>query len=200
MWDDEDDFNEDEFQQEQDRVSNLAIVKKADELYELVTALIETFYMKNKDGDNLPFEDETEEDLSEYYDEDFDEEDIEELDEADVQTFGDHYKTLMLEDVMIISTKLRGAEAGDLYSLRMENAVIIKTRAVSLLTATFSLKMMGLSNNKYLQLLRDEIDVFRILFVQWIQTFDKTKDIPDGWGLFYDSNINYKSFDDDDSD
>jgi hypothetical protein len=105
-----------------------------------------------------------------------------------------------MEDVMIINAKLRGAEAGDLYSIRMENAVIIKTHAVSLLTATSGLKMMGLSNNKYLQLLRDEIEAFRILFVEWINSFDKTNDIPDGWGLFFDPNIEYRNFEDDEDD
>ena len=102
----------------------------------------------------------------------------------------------MMEDVMIINAKLRGAEGGDLYSIRMENAVIIKVHAMSLLTATSGLKMMGLSNNKYLQLLRDEIEEFRKLFVEWVNTFDKTNDIPDGWGLFFDPNIDYKNFED----
>jgi hypothetical protein len=203
MWEDEDDFSDEDYQKEQDRVDNLPIVKKANEIFELVTALIETFDIKNKEGEDVPFDDELEEgeELEAIFDEEhFDEEDIEELAEEDVATFGEHYKSMMMEDVMIMNAKLRGAEAGDLYSIRMENAVIIKTHAVSLLTATSGLKMIGLSNNKYLQLLRDEIEEFRKLFLEWINSFDKTNDIPDGWGLFYDPNIDYKTYDDDDDD
>lgn len=189
MWED-DDYSDEDFEKEQERVENMPIVQKANELFELVNALIETFDIKNE-APNAPFtdldarEDEDEsDDGEEEGDEDFDEEDAEELDEEDIKTFAEHYKGLMMEDVMIINAKLRGAEAVDLYSQRMENAVVIKIHAVSLLTATSGLKMMGLSSNKYLQLLRDEIEAFRKLFVDWVASFDKTNDIPDDWGLF----------------
>jgi hypothetical protein len=206
MWEDEDDYSDEDFKKEHERVENLPIVLKANEIFELVNALIETFDIKNKEGEDVPFSDEEEEELEAIFDEedldddDFNEEDAEELDEEDIKTFGEHYKSIMMEDVMIMNAKIRGAEAGDLYSIRMENAVIIKTHAVSLLTATSGLKMMGLSNNKYLQLLRDEIEEFRKLFLEWIQSFDKTNDIPDGWGLFFDPDIDYKNYDDEEDD
>jgi hypothetical protein len=186
MWEDDEDFSDEEYKKEYERVENLPIVQKANELYELVTALIETFDIKDKEGEeDIPFADEEEDEEDDFF-------------EEDVKSFGEHYKSIMMEDVMIISAKLRGAEGGDLYSIRMENAVIIKVHAMSLLTATSGLKMMGLSNNKYLQLLRDEIEAFRKLFVEWINSFDKTNDIPDGWGLFFDPTIDYKNFEDDD--
>jgi hypothetical protein len=196
MWDD-DDYNDDDFDKEQERVESMPIVQKANELFELVNALIETFDIKNEnpnapftDSDELEEEDEHDDEEEEFDEEEFDEEDAEELDEEDIKTFAEHYKGLMMEDVMMMNAKLRGAEAADLYSLRMENAVVIKIHAVSLLTATSGLKMMGLSNNKYLQLLRDEIEAFRKLFVEWVNSFDKTNDIPDDWGLFSDPNSN----------
>jgi hypothetical protein len=198
MWndDDDDDFDLDK---EHERIENLPIVKKADELYEIVMALIETFDIKNREGEDVPFKGHmTEEEMRERYGEpEFDEEDedMRELDEEDIKSFGEHYRSMMMEDVMMISAKLRGAEGGDLYTLRMENATIIKMHARSLLTTTSGLKMMGLSNNKYLQLLRDEIEEFRKLFVEWINSFDKMNDIPDGWGMFYDPNIDYDSQD-----
>lgn len=200
MWEDDENFSDEDYNKEQERVANLPIIKKANELFELVNALIETFDIKDKEGEeNIPFADEVDEqntDFGEEDEDDFDEEEAEELDEEDLKSFGEHYKGIMMEDVMIINAKLRGAEGGDLYSIRMENAVIIKVHAMSLLTATSGLKMMGLSNNKYLQLLRDEIEEFRKLFVEWVNTFDKTNDIPDGWGLFFDPNIDYKNFED----
>lgn len=195
MWEDDDneEFSDEEMQKEHDRVENLPIVQKANELYELVMALIETFDIKDKNDENIPFTDEEDDGFA---DEDFDEEEADELDEEDVKTFGEHYKGIMMEDVMLINAKLRGAEGGDLYSIRMENAVIIKIHAVSLLTATSGLKMMGLSNNKYLQLLRDEIEEFRKLFLEWINTFDKANDIPDGWGLFSDPDAQHPDYED----
>jgi hypothetical protein len=88
-----------------------------------------------------------------------------------------HYKQMMMEDVMIMDAKIPGAERGDLYSLRMENAVIIKIHARSLLTHTSGLKMMSYPNLEYLQALRDEIEEFRKLLVECVNNFDKTYDI-----------------------
>ena len=95
------------------------------------------------------------------------------------------HRQLMMEDAMIIGPKLAGAHAMDDYILKMENAVIIKIHVRSLLTHTASLKIEGLVDIQYLQLLRNEIEAFRLLFLEWIAKFeiDTTKD-PDGWGLF----------------
>jgi hypothetical protein len=95
-----------------------------------------------------------------------------------------HRETLF-ENITIINAKIRGAEAGDLYTLRMENAVIIKVHARSIITATSSLKMMKLGYKEHLDLLREEMEDFRVIFVEWVNSFDKTNDIPDDWGLFY---------------
>ncbi|MOA56507.1 hypothetical protein D3C78_1805000 [compost metagenome] len=67
----------------------------------------------------------------------------------------------------------------------MESAVIIKIHARELLTQTTLCKMEELVDEKYLQLLRDEIDNFRLLFIDWVNGFDRTNDVPDDWGLFY---------------
>lgn len=97
------------------------------------------------------------------------------------------HSSVMLEDAMIIPAKIAGAEAMDDYILKMENAVIIKVHARSLLTQTSSLKYLELVDPAYLQLLRDEIEAFRLLFRKWIASFeiDTTKE-GDGWGLFVD--------------
>jgi hypothetical protein len=90
----------------------------------------------------------------------------------------------MREDALIIRAKIAGAEAGDLYNIRMSNAVIIKNAANSLLASTSMLKHEGLVEPHYLQLLRDEIEKFRLAFLDWINSFDKTNNINDGWGIF----------------
>jgi hypothetical protein len=67
----------------------------------------------------------------------------------------------------------------------MENATLIKIHARSLLTQTASVKYLGLLNEQYVQLLRDEIEAFRLLFKEWVKTFDiNTTREGDGWGLF----------------
>lgn len=107
-----------------------------------------------------------------------------------VDTFHDEdtakiHRQIMLEDAMIIPAKIAGAEAMDDYILKMENATVIKIHARSLLTQTSSAKYLDLQDERYLQLLRDEIEAFRLLFKKWVQSFDigTTKE-GDGWGLF----------------
>ncbi len=97
-----------------------------------------------------------------------------------------HYRQVMLEDALTLPPKIAAAEGADLYTLRMENAVLIKVAARNLLAQTSGLTMMGLSDPRYLNVLRQEVEEFRRLFVEWVTTFDKEKDIRDNWGLFYD--------------
>ena len=116
---------------------------------------------------------------------------IRRLTAALVETFTEKKDKLMMKEQMLMNAymlgpKIAGAEGGDLYTLRMENAVIIKIHARDLLTQTSFCKIEKLSNPEYLQLLRDEIENFRILFVEWVKGFDKENDIRDDWGLFYD--------------
>lgn len=112
------------------------------------------------------------------------------LTEQIVDTFNDegratYHRDLMLQDAMIIPAKIAGAEAMDDYILKMENATIIKIHARSLLAQTSSAKYLALQDERYLKLLRDEIESFRLLFLDWIKTFENgTTKEGDGWGLF----------------
>ncbi len=94
------------------------------------------------------------------------------------------YCELMMEDAMIMNSKIAGAEGGDLYTLRMENAVIIKIHARSLMTYTSVLKYENILDAEYLDMLIKEMEEFKKIFVAWINTFDITNDEPDDWGLF----------------
>jgi hypothetical protein len=112
------------------------------------------------------------------------------LTEQIVDTFADEnmakrHRESMLEDAMILPAKIAGAEAMDYYIHKMENATVIKIHARSLLTQTASIRYLGLVNEQYVQLLRDEIEAFRLLFKEWVKTFDiNTTKESDGWGLF----------------
>ena len=93
---------------------------------------------------------------------------------------------LMLENAHKIRAKIRGAMVMDLYSLKMENAVIIKVNVMELNAQIWVCEEEHGIEKKYTEILRDEIVAFKELFIQWIKSFDKTNDLPDNWHLFND--------------
>ena len=119
-------------------------------------------------------------------------EELLELAEAIVEAIkeDDHKEWLASETVgnaMIVQAKIAGAEGAGLYSLRMENAVLIKYAVYNMRNAAISTEMFGLNNEDYVQLMRDKIEEFRIEFVAWIRGFDKGYDIPDNWAIRFDT-------------
>jgi hypothetical protein len=97
----------------------------------------------------------------------------------------------MMEDAMTIPTKIAGAEAGDLYDLRMENAAIIRKAARDLYVQAGSLRFEeSIPDKDYILLLRKEINEFRLLFIDWVASFDRWNYIKDDWGLFNPPGVN----------
>ena len=97
----------------------------------------------------------------------------------------------MLENAMIIPAKIAGAEAGDLYDLRMENAAIIRKAARELYVQAGSLRYEdGITDTDYIYLLRNTIEEFRFLFIDWVASFDVWNYIKDSWGLFNPPGVN----------
>lgn len=96
----------------------------------------------------------------------------------------DYVKGQMLGDAMLISAKIAGAEGGDLYDLRMENAAIIRKAARDLMLTNHSLEMFGFKEVQYFDIVRDLIEEFRLLFINWVAGFDQWNYIIDRWGLF----------------
>lgn len=93
-------------------------------------------------------------------------------------------KGWMLSDASIISAKIAGAEAVDLYDLKMENAAIIRKAARDLMLHYHSLKHDGFKEFEYYKLVREQIEEFRLLFIDWVAKFDMENYIIDRWGLF----------------
>ena len=89
----------------------------------------------------------------------------------------------MLTNAYILGAKISGAEAADLYSIRMDNATLIKIHARELLAQTSLCKSENLCDNEYLDMLRKEIEDFRVMFIEWVKTFDRTNDIKDEWDI-----------------
>ena len=97
----------------------------------------------------------------------------------------------MLENAMIIPAKIAGAEAGDLYDLRMENAAIIRKAARELYVQAGSLRYEdGITDIDYIYLLRNTIEEFGFLFIDWVASFDVWNYIKDSWGLFNPPGVN----------
>jgi hypothetical protein len=93
-------------------------------------------------------------------------------------------KQFMLEDAAMLSVKVAGAEAADLYDMRMENAAIIRKAARDLSTHLYGLEMYGFQEPQYLDLIRKALEEYRRLFVEWVKTFDQWNYVVDRWGLF----------------
>ncbi|MBC3758801.1 hypothetical protein H7U19_10330 [Hyunsoonleella sp. SJ7] len=105
----------------------------------------------------------------------------------------------MRENSLIIPAKIAGAADDDmLYDIRMENAAIIRKAARELITDARGIEMHGFKDIEYLDLLRQEVDEFRVLFAEWVKTFDCWNYIIDRWGLFNPPGVNYDDKDPDD--
>ena len=109
-----------------------------------------------------------------------------------------HQIGMMQADAMMIPTKIAGAEGGDLYDLRMENAAIIRKSARDLIVGLRGLEMFGFHEQRYFDLLRAELEEFRLLFIDWVASFDKENYIIDRWGLFNPPGVGPHDHDPDD--
>jgi len=103
------------------------------------------------------------------------------------------------ENAMIIPAKITGAESADIYDIRMENAAIIRKCAREIATNTYGLELFNYTEEDYLNVIRTEIDEFRILFAEWVKTFDQWNYSIDRWGLFNPPGIEYDDYDSDDN-
>jgi len=99
----------------------------------------------------------------------------------------DHLKFIkgqMLSDAAMLTVKIAGAEGGGLYDIRMECAAIIRKAARDLMVTNHSLEMFGFKEVEYFDIVRDLIDEYRLLFIDWVAGFDKWNYYIDRWGLF----------------
>lgn len=93
-------------------------------------------------------------------------------------------KEQMLSDAAMLTVKVAGAEGGDLYDIRMQNAALIRKAANDLMVQNHSLETFGFKYVEYFDLVRDLIEEYRLLFIEWVDGFDKYNYIIDRWGLF----------------
>jgi hypothetical protein len=99
----------------------------------------------------------------------------------------EHLAGEIIGNAMLIQVKIAGAEGGGLYSLRMQNAVLIKLAVQDMFNAVSFASMVEINEEDYVDLMREKVEEFRLEFRNWIRGFDKAYDIPDNWGIRYDS-------------
>ena len=95
-----------------------------------------------------------------------------------------YIKEFMIEDALMLTSKIVNAEGGELYAIRMENAAIIRKSACDLMIQNHSLEMFGFEHVEYYSMVRDLIEEYRLLFIDWVAGFDKWNYVIDRWGLF----------------
>src|SRR6056297_282955 len=95
-----------------------------------------------------------------------------------------HIKMQMLSDAAMLTVKVAGAEGGDLYDIRMQNAALIRKPAMDLMIQNHSLEDFGFEYVGYFDIVRKLIEEYRLLFIDWVEGFDKWNYIIDRWGLF----------------
>jgi hypothetical protein len=93
-------------------------------------------------------------------------------------------KGWMMVDAAQLYIKVIGAETGSLYDMKMEAAAIIRKSAHDLILNQHSLKMFGFKEAEYFSIVRDLVEEYRLLFIDWVTGFDKWNYCIDRWGLF----------------
>jgi hypothetical protein len=91
---------------------------------------------------------------------------------------------MMLSDAMQLTVKVAGAESAEIYDLKMEAAAIIRKAARDLMVQNHSLEMFDFEYVEYFDIVRKLIEEYRIIFIDWVEGFDKWNYIIDRWGLF----------------
>ena len=95
-----------------------------------------------------------------------------------------HVKGLILEDAMLLTVKVAGAKGGQFYDIKMGCAAIIRKAARELMIQNHSLEMFGFEHVEYFHIVRDLLEEYRLLFIDWVSKFDQWDYIIDRWGLF----------------
>ena len=107
---------------------------------------------------------------------------VEEKEDGFPADYWEDHKGMLLGDAYQVAAKIKSSEAG-LYTIRMENASIIRKNAQFIKSAMLTMMSEEVIEKVHGQIIREEIDKFRELFKTWVSTFQKDE-YEDEWGLF----------------
>lgn len=110
------------------------------------------------------------------------EEESEDKQDGFPKDYWEDYKGMILGDAYQVAVKIKSSEVG-LYTIRMENASIIRKNAQFVKSSMLTMMAEGVIEDAHGRVIREEIDKFRELFKTWVGTFEKDE-YEDEWGLF----------------
>lgn len=162
-WNDEEFRDEDEEGEEwktkATRDACKALYKQWQQVMVLVNGALESMNLREKENAGLP-----------------------ERQSFPVDYWEDH-KSMILADAYQIAVKIQSSEIGNMYTLRMENASIIRKNAQFIKSSILTMMIERIVEEDHGQVIRDEIDKFREVFKEWVNSFQKDE-FEDEWGLF----------------
>ncbi|MEM7101784.1 MAG: hypothetical protein AAF502_01560 [Bacteroidota bacterium] len=92
---------------------------------------------------------------------------------------------LMMENAYTITSKIARAEGEDWYSNRLDNATLIKLAAKELIAQVDLCRSLELTDCDYLDLVDTEMDKFRMVFLEWVASFNEDNDMIDEWSFHH---------------
>ncbi|MCX6206324.1 MAG: hypothetical protein NTZ19_08760 [Bacteroidetes bacterium] len=92
-------------------------------------------------------------------------------------------KSLIYENALIVAPKIIGAVSVDAYTIKMENAAIIRSNCRQMMEQINFTVLMGWSEEDYKRVIDESLEQFKAAFRIWVATFIKDGD-DDEWGLF----------------
>jgi len=108
---------------------------------------------------------------------------VEEKEDSFPADYWEDHKAMILGDAYQVAVKIQSSESGNMYVLRMENASIIRKNAQLVKSSVLTMMIEGVVEEAHGKVIREEIDKFRELFKEWVNTFE-TDEFEDEWGLF----------------
>lgn len=93
-------------------------------------------------------------------------------------------KGCMICDASLLSIKIAGVCNIEFYDLKMEAAVIARKAAQDLRNQYVALEIFGFEEVEYFEVVFDLIEEYRLLFIDWVASFDQWDYVIDRWGLF----------------
>ena len=98
-------------------------------------------------------------------------------------TIENQYKKVLKIASFEMSNKLVVAENSPYYNEKIKNSILVKIAAKKLLNQLDGMEVIGIINLEYSSLIREEIEGFRIMFLEWIKSFDRKTFLKDGWDV-----------------
>lgn len=92
-------------------------------------------------------------------------------------------KSLIYQNALIVAPKIMGAVSVESYTLKMENAALIRSNCRQMMEQINFAVLMGWADETYKQVIEDSLDQLKGYFKIWVATFERDE-YPDDWGMF----------------